>query len=84
MDTHKYKQVERQYNLHLQAYLNQAAKATKTVGKKERSIYPTFKDFYDYDAAIQEIEGVSEEMDIDNMKVQMLQINTKMNEVGGE
>ena len=37
----------RDYDLHLQAFLNALAQSTKTVGKKSVARYKTFKEFFD-------------------------------------
>lgn len=84
MKAHRFKQFNKQYNIHLQSYLNHAVKATKTIGKRERSIYPTFKDFFDYDEELQMLEGVIKDKVVGEVRMKVLSINMKMNEVGGE
>lgn len=49
------KSVDEDLRIHQQAYLNYAATATKVVGKKEKPVYPKFKDFYDYEKEIAEV-----------------------------
>lgn len=70
--------------MHLQAYLNHAVKARKKVGKRERSMYPTFKDFFDYDKELNRLEGKGNTPQVDDMKMKMLSINTEVNVLGGE
>lgn len=51
------------YKIHLQAWTHQQAKATKEVGagKNKRSVpvYKKFEDFFDYEAALEEVTGES-------------------------
>lgn len=47
------KQVDQDYRNHLQAFLNFAVKAEKKAGKnKSKPVYQRFKQFYDYEKAI--------------------------------
>ena len=54
MKSVRYKQVDTERNLHLQAWLTFAAKATK---KKGQPVYKKFEKFYDYNARLREIEA---------------------------
>ena len=52
------KQIDKEYELHLQAYLNLLVKAEKKAGKgKSRPVYRKFKQFYDYEKRLAEIES---------------------------
>lgn len=84
MKAHRYKQVDKQFDIHQQAYLNHVVKGTKKVGKTERSLYPTFEDFYNYDEALDNIENPGKEKKVDSVKMKMLNINTEINNIGGE
>lgn len=44
--------VDKEHDMHLQAWLNLTAQATKKSGKKIIPIYKTFKDFYNYEKAL--------------------------------
>lgn len=51
------------YKIHLQSWTNQQAKATKEIGagKNKRSVpvFKKFEDFFDYEAALEEVTGES-------------------------
>ena len=49
------KQVDCDYRVHQQAFLNFAVKAEKKAGKnKTKPVYSTFEKFFDYDKAIRQ------------------------------
>lgn len=55
------KQVDEDYRVHQQAYLNFAVKAEKKSGKKKsKPVYSTFEKFFDYEKAIRRAKGESE------------------------
>lgn len=84
MEAYKYKKLDKEYETHLQAYLNHAVKATKKVGKSQQTLFPTFKDFFDYDKRLKKLNGLEETPPVDKTKIKMLNINTKLSENGGE
>ena len=47
------RRIDREFEIYLQAWTNQQAKATRNNGKTPR--YKTFKDFFDYEARVREI-----------------------------
>lgn len=52
------KQVDLDYRIHQQAFLNFAVKAEKKAGKnKTKPVYSTFEKFFDYEKAIQKVKG---------------------------
>lgn len=52
MEGVRLREVDRDYRCHLQAWLNQRAKATKKSGKNKcKPVYQKFQDFYDYQEA---------------------------------
>lgn len=54
------KQVDCDYRVHQQAFLNFAVKAEKKAGKnKTKPVYSTFEKFFDYDKAIRQAKGES-------------------------
>lgn len=58
MKAHRLKEVDREYEIHLQAWANQVVKKTKMQGKdKIVPVYKDFKQFYDYDRRINEVLG---------------------------
>lgn len=55
MKAYALKQVDKDRDIHLQAFVNQVAKSTKQVGKKEVPVYQQFDKFFDYEKRINEI-----------------------------
>lgn len=54
---HRLARVDAEYDIHLSAFLNARAGATKKQGDKQVYVYPSMKDFFDYDKRVAEIEG---------------------------
>lgn len=50
------RRVDAEYDMHLNAWLNHQAGATKKQGKDTVSAYKSFKDFFDYEKRIEEVE----------------------------
>ncbi|MGX9933380.1 hypothetical protein [Virgibacillus sp. Bac332] len=48
-------QIDREYNMHKQAWLNHQVTLTKEQGKKQVPIYKRFKDFFDYEKYLKEL-----------------------------
>ena len=61
MKARELKEVDDEYHIHLQAYLNMTAQAEKQVGKRRKKVYNTFKKFFDYEKAIDKVMGVVKE-----------------------
>lgn len=57
MKAHRFHRVDREHDMHMEAWLHRAAGATKQVGQKEVGLYKKFKDFFDYEARVKEIEA---------------------------
>lgn len=55
MKAWKLKQVDDDYQMHLQAFLNYQVQGRKKAGKKTRPVYKTFKEFYNYDAELKKV-----------------------------
>lgn len=60
----EYKDVDEMHKLHLSAFLNRNATATKNVGTdknpKEEYVFKDFKEFFDYEKALKQIdEGIT-------------------------
>lgn len=53
--------VDREYYAHLQAYANQAVKATTNSKKDPKPLYRNFKSFYDYEKAQEDVRIKTEE-----------------------
>lgn len=60
MQAHNLAQVDKEFDMHLQAWLNHAVTATKEQGKNTVPVYKNFKEFYDYDKRLKETEGTKE------------------------
>lgn len=56
MKAHRLKRIDKEHDMHLQAWVNQSAKAMKEVGKKQVPVYKSFKEFFDYEKRLAEIE----------------------------
>lgn len=48
------KQVDMDFRIHLQAYLNKVASAEKKSGKKTKMYFDSFNKFFDYEKALKE------------------------------
>ena len=55
MKAHELRKIDKEYDMHLQAWLNVQAQSTKEQGKKQVPVYKTFKEFFDYEARIREV-----------------------------
>lgn len=52
------RQIDREYEIHLQAWANHNVQATKRQGKdKAVPVFKTFKQFFDYEKRIEEVTG---------------------------
>lgn len=56
MQAYRLKQIDKERDMHLQAWLNHAVTATKEQGKKQVPVYKTFKEFYDYQKRLRGVE----------------------------
>ena len=54
------KQLDDRNNLHMLAFLTNAAGSVKQVGSRSEPLYPTYKSFFDYDAELYKIEHADE------------------------
>ncbi len=73
MKAYALKQVDKDRDIHLQAFVNQVAKSTKQVGKKEVPVYQKFDDFFNYEEQVNKIlkpEKTEEEKATINLIVQ--------------
>ena len=61
MESVRLKHVDRMRDIHLQAWLTFAAKATKKVGKGAKPVYSKFKLFYNYDEELAKLDKPAEE-----------------------
>ena len=56
-EAEKYKQLDRQRDIALGAWLTFVASAQKQVGKRLKPVYPTFESFFDYAKQLKQING---------------------------
>lgn len=63
MKAHGLKRLDKERELHLQAYLNLAVQATKERGKRSYPAYPTFRSFYDHEGHERDFLGLSPKVD---------------------
>ena len=60
MRAHRLQGIDKEYEVHLQAWANYTVQATRRQGKdKVVPIYKTFKQFFDYEKYVKEAMGVS-------------------------
>lgn len=80
MYAYSLKNIDKQHDMHLQAWINHQVTATKESGKKQVSVYKTFKDFFDYDKLIKEVEGARTTKELTDKQRSMAQIARSLNE----
>ena len=56
-EAEKYRQIDRQRDIALGAWLSFVATAKKKVGKNLKPVYPTFESFFDYSKQLKRING---------------------------
>lgn len=71
--------IDKEYDMHLSAWLNHAVTATKEQNKKQVPVYKKFEDFFNYKKRIEEIEGKKQSKITPQMR-RMAQIAAKLNE----
>lgn len=49
MHTYRLQQLDKRHDMHLQAYLSHVVTGVEKKGKKHVPVYPTFKDFFDFE-----------------------------------
>ena len=59
--------VDKQYEIHLQAYLNMTAQARKQVGKKQRMVSTRFDKFFDYQKQLDKVMGIKKKSKFDGL-----------------
>ena len=57
MHAYELSQVDKERDMHLQAWLNYQVTATKESGKKQVPVFKSFKEFYNYERNLKEIES---------------------------
>lgn len=71
--------IDKEHDMHLQAWLNHAVTSTKEKNKKTVPVYKTFDEFFDYKKRLSEVEGKKNSRLTPQQK-KMAQIAAKVNE----
>ena len=82
MKAYRLSRVDDEYDMYLQAWLNTSVGATKMQGKKEVPVYKRFKDFFDYEKSIREIDRPQQKK-LSERHRKMAQIASQINKKGG-
>ena len=61
LKAYELKQVDKDYDIHLQAWSNWNVQAMKESGKKRVPVFKTFKQFFDYEKRIKDVLGKQSE-----------------------
>ncbi len=77
MKAFRLKQIDKQYDMHWQSWLNHQVTATKQSGKDVVPVYKEFKDFFNYEKRLKEVE--SPKKVTDHHKERLIQIAAKVN-----
>lgn len=59
--------VDKQYEIHLQAYLNMTARARRRAGKKLKPVYTKFDKFFDYQKQLDKVMGIKKKSKFDGL-----------------
>lgn len=72
MEAVRYRMVDDDLRIAKQAWFNQQAKAQKKKGKGTVSAFKNFKEFYDYEKAIEQLRGKSKKLNERHRKLAQL------------
>ena len=67
MKSKELKIVDKQYEIHLQAYLNMSAQARRQAGKKLKPVYTKFDKFFDYQKQLDRVMGIKKKSKFDGL-----------------
>jgi hypothetical protein len=76
MKARSLKQVDSEYEIHLQAWVSHQVKAEKKQGKKTVPVYEKFSQFFDYEKRINDVLKPKKEKKLTNLEKLMLQANS--------
>lgn len=82
MRAFRLQQVDKEYHMHLQAWLNHVVTSTKEVGKKQVPVYKKFNEFFDYSKRLKEVQEDKKVAITPEMR-RMAQLASKLNSEGG-
>lgn len=79
--------VDKEYDMHLQAWLNSQVDATKNIGSdknpKEQRVFKKFDDFFNYKGRLSEVEGTKDSKQLNNHQKKLANIAVIANKKGG-
>ena len=78
MKAYQLNRIDREYDMHLQAWLGVQAGSTKESGKKTVPVFKSFKEFFDYEKRISEVRE-SRQGKLKPKYSRMVQIASKVN-----
>ena len=76
-ESEKYKQLDKQKDIALGAWLSFMATAKKKVGKHLKPVYPTFESFFDYSKQLKRMNGGT----VDELKAKYKALNERLTNV---
>lgn len=82
MKAYRLAQVDKDFEMHKQAWLNHLVTATEEKGKKQVPKFKHFKDFYDYEKALKETEQEEKEP-LSPLQKRLAKIALEVNKKGG-
>ncbi|MFD2209374.1 hypothetical protein ACFSMW_06590 [Virgibacillus halophilus] len=74
-------QVDKQHEMHMQAWLNHQVTATKESGKKQVPVFKKYEDFFNYEKSLKQVEKPKQKSISPRMK-RMARIAAKLNREG--
>lgn len=84
MRAYSFSRLDKLYDMHLQAWLNRAVKATKVSGKKEIPVYKEFKSFFDYEKEVKNLRNDDVAIgELSEQQLRMARMAEKFNKGGG-
>lgn len=83
MRAHRLTRIDKEYDMHMQAWLNHLVTATKEQGKKHVPVYKDFKSFFDYKKALASVEDDSSKKRLTNKQRLLAKAAAFINQKGG-
>ena len=75
--------IDKEYDMHMQAWLNHQVTGTKEQGKKHVPIFKDFKSFFDYEKAIKSVQDDSEKKRLTTKQKLLAKVAAFINQKGG-
>ncbi|HAM79603.1 hypothetical protein [Ornithinibacillus bavariensis] len=82
MEAYNLSRVDKERDMHLQAWLNNQVTFTKEQGKKQVPVFKRFEDFFDYEKRLNEVEGKKQGAITPQMR-RMARLAAQINNGGG-